>query len=419
MASSSDSSSLDRHLGALYPLARVLAGPEQADSLVVQVYERAAAVPPPQRPADQRAWLLRLMMEVRDLPSQADGTEASPDDPTSSSPDDPFRRTVAEQTAERMLPVAFAACSVHERFVLAVDTLADPADPVLAAALDTSSEDARTVRDQARSALRAALRDVLSGPERMLVDVALPDEALRSQLRALLSDRFQPPPSSLGSRVTEILESARVQRSASDAEEEAPSSESSGGWSVWGALRKALFSRTAVIVVLGLLLIAGGIGALSYVPSAGPSAQTVVELSVDRAADLSTGLRVQSATEAETYIRQTWNRRVSVPSIEGATLQGVGRLAVDDRAEVPALLYRDDETDRRIVAYAYNYALVDRLGDRAQLAQDLRGELAANDAPLPRQRSGRGVVLWRQRDDIFVVVAPDSDAETLRSRIRL
>lgn len=419
MASSSDSSSLDRHLGSLYPLARVLAGPEEADSLVVQVYERAAAVPPPQRPSDKRAWLLRLMMEVRDAPSQADGAEASPDDPASSSADDPFRRTVAEQTAERMLPVAFAACSVHERFVLAVDTLADPADAVLAAALDTSSEDARTVRDQARSALRAALRDVLSGPERMLVDVALPDEALRSQLRALLSERFQPPPSSLGSRVTEVLESARAQRVASSTEEEDPSSEPSGQWAVWGALRRALFSRTAVIVVLGLLLVAGGIGGLSYMPSSGSSGQGVVELSVGRAADLTTALRTQSASEAATYIRQTWNRRVSVPSIEGATLQGVGRLAVDDRAEVPALLYRDDETDRRIVAYAYNYALVDRLGDRARLAQDLRGELAANDALLPRQRSGRGVVLWRQRDDIFVVVAPDSDAEALRARIRL
>jgi hypothetical protein len=419
MASSSESLSLDRHLGSLYPLAQVLAGPERADALVVQVYERAAAVPPPQRPADEQAWLLRLMMEVRDAPSQPDDPEASPDAPDSASSDDPFRRTVAEQTAERMLPVAVAACSVHERFVLAVDTLIDPADAVLAAALDTSSEDARTVRDQARSALRAALRDVLSGPERMLVDVALPDEALRSQLRALLSDRFQPPPSSLGSRVTEILESARVQRAVSDAEADDSSSEPSDEWSVWGALRTALVSRTAVVVVGGLLLVAGGIGGLSYLPSTGPSAQTVVELSVGRAADLSTALRTPSASEAAAYIRQTWTRRVSVPSIEGATLKGVGRLAVDDRAEVPALLYRDDETDRRIVAYAYNYALVDRLGDRARLAQDLRGELAANDALVPRQRSGRGVVLWRQRDDIFVVVAPDSDAETLRARIRL
>jgi hypothetical protein len=29
------------------------------------------------------------------------------------------------------------------------------------------------------------------------------------------------------------------------------------------------------------------------------------------------------------------------------------------------------------------------------------------------------VVLWRQRDDIFVVVAPNTDATSLRSRIQL
>jgi hypothetical protein len=416
-SSSSDATSLDRHLDSLYPLARVLVGPEQADALIEQVYRRAAAVPPAQRPDDGRAWLFRLMMQVRDG-SVSDAEGEVSDDAESSFPDDAFRRSVAEQTAERKLPVAFAACSVHERFVLAVDTLADPADAVLAAALDTSTEEASAVRDRARAALRASLRDVLTGPERMLVDVALPDEALRSQLRALLSDQFQPPPSSLGHRVTEILESSAAQHATADAEE-TESSEASGAGAVMDALRRALVSRTVLAVVVGLFLVAGGIGGLSYVTSSGPSGQDVIELSVDRAADLPTALETGSAAEAADYIRRTWNRRVSVPTIEGAPLQGVGRLAVAGAAEVPALLYRDDATGTRLVAYAFNYALVDRLGDRVQLSRDLRAELAANDAPLPRQQSGRGVVLWRQRDDIFVLVAPDSDAETLRARLQL
>ena len=415
-SSSSDTSSLDRHLDALYPLARVLVGPERADALIEAAYERAAEVPPGQRPDDGQAWLFRLLMQERD--GTPAGAGASPDDADSSFPDDPFRRAVAEQTAERMLPVAFAACSVHERFVLAVDTLADLPDAALAAALDAAPEDARADRDRAWAALRASLRDVLSGPERMLVDVALPDEALRSQLRTLLSDRFQPPPSSLGHRVTEILESARALRAAA-APEEPASSETSEAGDLTDTLRRALLSRTTLAIVVGLVLVAGGIGGLSYVPSSAPSAQGVVDLSVARTADLSIALETQSATEAAAYIRRTWNRRVSVPAIEEAPLEGVGRLAVDDRAEVPVLLYRDDQTGSRIVAYAYNYALVDRLGDRARLARDLRAALAANDAPLSRQQSGRGVVLWRQQDDIFVLVAPDSDAETLRARLQL
>jgi hypothetical protein len=424
MASSPpNASSLDRHLETLYPLARVLAGPDRADALIEAVYERAAAVPPAQRPADGRAWLFRLLMEERDGAAPEAEATAPPDGPDSSFPDDPFRRAVAEQTAERMLPVAVAACSVHERFVLAVDTLADPPDAALAAALDTSADEARSVRDRAWAALRAALRDVLTGPERMLVDVALPDAALRSQLRTLLADRFQPAPSSLGHRVTEVLESARAERAAAAAEETSPSgtsdAESSAAGTGRDALRRALLSRTALAVGVGLVLLAGAIGGLSYVTSSAPAPQGVVDLSVARAADLSTARETASATEAADYIRRTWDRRVAVPGLEGATLQGVGRLALGDRAEVPALLYRDDETSTRIVAYAFNYALLDRLGDRARLPRDLRAELAANAAPLPRQRSGRGVVLWRQRDDIFVLVAPDTDAETLRGRLRL
>ena len=417
----SDSSSLARHVASLYPLARMLTGPEAADALVERVYERAAEVPPPQRPADEQAWLFRLLIDVRSE-DRASGGSGPAADADASFTDDAFRQSVATQTAERMLPVAFAACSVQERFVLAVDVLSEPSAQVLAAALDTTAADARSVRDNARSALRASLRDVLTGPERMLVDVALPDEALRELLRDLVAERFQPPPPALDARVSEVLDAAQARRA--ETEEASPSASESGVVASLlsrgrDALRSWATSRAALGVLLVVVFVGGGLAGLSYFSPPGPASQNVVELSVRRSSGLETALRTESASEAAAFIRRTWNRRLAVPGLEGASLQGVGRLSVEGAGEIPALLYGDDETGAQIVAYAYNYALVDRLGDRARLPRELRTELAANDTPLARQRSGRGVVLWRHQDEIFVMVAPNTDAEALRSRLRL
>lgn len=412
---SSPSPSLARHLRALYPLARVLAGADEADVLIRRVYERAASIPPQERPSNEQGWLFRLMIEAREAPSESAEAETAVEGETSFT-DDPFRREVADHTAKRMLPVAFAACSRHERSILAIDVLTDDSDEVLASTLDTSVSDAQAVRDRARSALRASLRDVLSGPERMLVDVALPDDALRSHLRSLLTDRFQPAPATVRSTVTELLE--RAGPHGSEATEDGPSRS-------WGGAAREALSQTVSPKRLGgllliALLVAGGLGGASYFfSSADPVPRSVIEQSVQQASSLQAIHSTNTPADAATYIRDTWNRRVSVPSIEDASLDGVAHVPFGTDAEVPALLYTDEDSGDQIVTYIYNYALLDRLGDQATLPPPLRSKLAANESLLSQQHEDRAVVLWRQRDDIFLVIAPNADEEALRARIAL
>lgn len=418
--------SLVQHVEALYTLARVLGGPDEAAALVRTVYEHAAEVPTTQRPSDGRAWLFRLLVQARDGALHPEETEGGSGSDTSFT-DDPFRRDVAEETAERRLPVAFAACSVHERFILAIDVLGEPADDVLAAALDTSPSDARSARDQARSALRASLRDVLRGPERMLVDVALPDEVLRKHLRDLLLDRFHPAPTSLQSTVLEILERARTTHagdSASTASSSIPGIETARTFlnRALDAVRDGLSLRGLIGGVIFLLLVVAGIGGSSYLFSSSPSTpapRSVVDLSADRADRVEVTLETNTPSRASAYLQQSFDRRVSVPEIDGASLQGVGRLPLSMGTDVPALLYADDEAGTQIVALAFNYALMDQLGDQATLDQDHRTRLTTNETLLSEQRGDQAVLLWRQRDDIFVVVAPNLQADSLRSRIRL
>lgn len=421
----SSSPSLTAHVEALYALARVLAGPDEAQSLIRTVYEHAAEVPPEQRPADERAWLFRLMVDVREGNLHPAGAEVSSGDDTSFT-DDPFRRDVADQTAERMLPTAFAACSLHERFILAIDVLGDPPDEVLAAALDTSTTNARSVRDRARSALRASLRDVLKGPERMLVDVALPEDALRDHLRTLLLDRFHPAPEGLRATVSDVLERARSERQDDRAEESSANRfpiprrlVSVGEWiGQWVSLRGLLGGFAFVLVVTAGL--AGTTYFLSSEPSASPSsASSIVDFSVQRTGGIEWTLETPDRDKAAAYVRRTAGRRVSIPSIEGASLTGVGRLPLDPNGSVPVLRYRDDNGQARLLIYAFNYALIDALENQATLTRERRGKLAANQGLLSEQRRGQAVVLWRQRDDILVLVADNTDADSLRSRVQL
>lgn len=413
--------SLAQYIPALYPLARVLVGSDEAVSLIRTVYEHAADVAPGDRPDDEREWLIRLLVEARDGTLPSDRTEASPQNEPSFT-DDPFRREVAERTAERVLPAAFASCSIHERFILAVDVLANPSDESLADALDTSITDARSLRDRARSALRASLRDVLNGPERMLVDVALADDALRDQLRTLLTVQFDSPPSSLRSDVTEILEAARAERHSDASTDSQSASNPSLLQKARSTLHRILSVRGLVGLLLVSVLVAAGVGGASYVFSTGPSpsSTSVVDLSVRQTENVQLTATTSVPSEAAQYIRQTWDRRLSVPSIQGSTLRGVGQLSLSGEMSVPVLVYTDDESGEQIIAYAFNYNLLDQLNERVVLDHELRTKLAANDEFLDREHPDRGVILWRQRDDIFVVVAPPStDANTLRSRIRL
>jgi hypothetical protein len=125
---------------------------------------------------------------------------------------------------------------------------------------------------------------------------------------------------------------------------------------------------------------------------------------------------VRSPDAADTYVRRVWNRRLSVPSIPDASLQGISDASWGD-ASVPALLYSDTRTDQRMALYAFNYALLDQLDSLAVLTQEVRTHLASANAPLVRQQSGQSVAVWRQRDDIYVLVAPGLDADALRSRL--
>jgi hypothetical protein len=410
--------SLTQHVDALYPVARVVVGEAEAGRLVLATYQRAAAVPPDDRPADQRAWMLQLLMDTQaDASWRADRPDAdveAPGDGTSS-----FRHEVARDTARRVLPVALAACSARERTILALDVADEilPADigQVLGDRLDDMTAD--EALSNARSHLRAALRDSLTGPERMLVDTALPEAALRETLRTYLMQRYHPAPSTLRSDVAALIREARQERQ-SDEEERPPSERPPSPEQE----RHALNLRRAGLA-LGVLVFIGTVAfALSHIlaPSPSPPSQqpmSLLQFSARHVQALSVVRQTPNPDTAEAVLQSAMNRRLTVPRIDGATLSGVSRLPIPNAGAVPALVYTDTASGATVSTFAYTYALIDALGPRTELDAELRRALTTPDSLITRTVDDRAAVLWRSSDDVYVAVS-SLPSDALAARIR-
>lgn len=413
-SSPSDSSPSPGTLKTLYPLACLLAGPEEAPNLLLRVYQQAVERPPTERPDTLNEWLLALLRATSDEGTFS-GTETGAAPNADSSPADSLRQEVAEQRAKEALPVALAACSPQERFLLAVDALEeseDPQDPPLSPALDTTTSDAR-------AALWSRLRAVLSEPESALVEEALSDAFLRDAMRNLVTSRFSPVPRSLRSQIRETVQTARTKDSSAEDDEFSSPEKSS---SLLDRLPPRPNPRFLFLtLMIGVLVVAGGIG-VSYVTQSSsapsPSSTSLIAFSAERAGSVAPDVTASSRAKAEAYVESTWNRQIQPPVIEGAQLQGVGRIRTGDDTEIPVFLYTDEDDSSRIATFAYSYALVDQIGSTVTLAPGIREELAQRNHPVaPEHASGTGL-LWRDRDDIFVVVAPSIPADSLRTRVR-
>jgi len=423
--SSGRASALLDRFDDLYALARVLAGEAGAEDLIRETYRRAAETPDSDRPDPEetesvRGWLVGLLLDVR---------RERTDETSDRGPGDPFGQEAARQAAERTLPVAFAACSAQERAVLTLDVLSDATDIEIAAAFHITEPDAQEQRDEARASLRAALRDSLTGPERMLVDVALSEADLLDALRDVLRHRFHPGPSDLYSTVASQVRQAGSRQPAAededpdgagpspdDASEKADAAETDGS-------RDASFRLTGGVVgvFVVLILIFGGyvLSAVVAPPEPTDAALPLSAFAAQHTAALNPVLSDADSARATAFVGDTYNRQLSVPRIDGADLYAVAELSTGGSVRVPALLYREPPARTGdLVVYAFSYALLDSLDKRITLSPGVRSRLERPRELLARRVDGTSVLLWRDRDDIFVLVAPGIAPDALAPRVR-
>jgi hypothetical protein len=108
--------------------------------------------------------------------------------------------------------------------------------------------------------------------------------------------------------------------------------------------------------------------------------------------------------------------RITIPSINEATLQGVSIREVADDADVPVLLFQDIASGKSITIYVYSYAFLDRHERRLVLERDILRQIEAEGNFDLHDLGETKALIWRYRDDIFVAIT-SGDAEELRGRI--
>ena len=345
-----------------------------------------------------------------------------------------FRQEIARTVAKRAIPVALAACSEQERALLALHVTGPRLDTTLTPIARTVADDIGAALDQAYGQLRAALRDVVTGPERMLIDTALPDRALESTLRTHVTENYGPVPARLRSDVAEII----VQKSDSSrdtAPADAPNSPSPTAGE--NDRRVQHLRRTGAALLV--LAVVGGIAyaAATWLSSpetskTTPAVPSLMQFSVEQAEAIRRIRDVNDPDTAARTLRREFGRRISVPQIDEARLAGIASLSLDTLS-IPVLVFVDstdasagaaseagDEAGQAIPgaipAYVYSYALIDQIEVLARLDDDLAERLDTADRVLTRETDGRALFIWRRGDDVFVAVAGNGDA--LASRIR-
>jgi hypothetical protein len=156
--------------------------------------------------------------------------------------------------------------------------------------------------------------------------------------------------------------------------------------------------------VLALLIIATAalIGYALSRPADRSTGADALARTVEAAGELRLMLETDAPAEARQFVRDEFGWRVGVPVFAAVPLQGVAIAQTAPAVEVPVFLYTDG-AGNDVAVFAYSYALLDQVPDRLRLAAADYDDLD-DGVPFVRRAGGRDVVLWRDRDDIYVTV---------------
>ena len=418
MASSPDRrEALLQYLPNLYTLAQAVSpDADAAAHLVEATYVHAFArlnegeATPEGTEQSDKQWLFGVMMDVRkELLLQRRDADDEADVPLLGTPLHTLRRRLALDVVRRTFPAVLATLPGGLRVLLLLCEVEGLSCAEAAPILGLDADEACERLEQARTAARTSLRNEASARERHLLDASLPDDWLAAGLRHVLDTEFAAVPPTLQPA---IAEAARGRLPAADdrtpitSETPTPDTVVSDGTSRLGRLLFALL----------LILTVGLIGYLATTILEGEPETNLVVLSAEQADAVRPVLTTDRPAEAERFVRERLDWRLTLPSIDQATLTGVGLIELTPEMQVPVFLYRDDLTGDPLTLYAYTYALLGRYQDQLHLAPDILRQIQDDRHFDLHDLGEQRVLVWRHRDDIFVAVTL-GDAEALQERI--
>ena len=396
--------SLLKHLEGVFALAQVVApDADEAVRLVEDTYRKAFASPPAaDSDEERRVQLFRLLLQTRSSPSEGDGrtSESSPDLAG-------FRRRLAVEFIDHALPPAFAALPSEKRLILILSDVQGLDCRLAGEVLDLSEEAACARLDEARSDLRAAVYAGATEAERRLLETGLSESWEKDAVSRMADTELAAlPPTLRPSILSAIRGDGLTEKIPASTQEPAAQS-----GSIAGSIIKRIVTIVLIVAVAGLL----GYG-FSHLMQRSPKA-SLIKLSASQAVEIEASFQTTSAEQAERYVYDRLGRRITVPAIDRAALQGVSIRDITDGAEVPVLVYSDTHGTGSVVVYIYSYAFLDQYDESLVLGRDILGQIEEEGNFDLHDLGAEKALVWRRSDDILVAITA-GDAEELRRRIR-
>lgn len=394
-----------KHLEGVFALAQVVApDADEAVRLVEDTYRKAFASPPAAESDEElRVQLFRLLLQTRAAP-QADGETSQPSPDLAS-----FRRRLAVEFADHALPAAFAALPSEKRLILVLSDVHGLDCRRAGDVLDLGEEIACSRLDEARADLRKAVYAGATDAERRLLDTGLSEGWEREAIKRMADAELAALPPTLRPSILSAIRGGATPAETRTGAESSDETASKPG-SVAAGVIKRIVTVVVIVAVAGLL----GYG-FSSLMQRSPKAN-LIALSASQAVEVEANFQTTSAEQAERYVYDRLGRRVTVPSIDRAALQGVSICDISEGAEVPVLVYSDTRGTGSVVVYIYSYAFLDRYGESLVLGRDILGQIEEEGNFDLHDLGAEKALVWRRSDDILVAITR-GDAEELRRRI--
>lgn len=324
-----------------------------------------------------------------------------------------FRRRLAEQVVNRTLPPVLATLRSEVRLLLLLCYVEGFSCEEAGEVLDLDPAFACRRFEQAKAAVEAALRADVSARERPLL-AALPDTWLRDAFQRMVEAEFEPLPPTVRPTIVAATRTPRRHRNDNAAVTASADRPAETGLET-SASRFATRFRRVLLAVLTILTV-GLAGYIATILLEQEPETNLIVLSAEQASATPLSFEADSPEEAERWVREQLDWRLTLPTIDEAQLIGVSVRTVVPGVEVPVFLYDDNTADASLAIFVYTYALLENHAGQIQLAPDIMEQIKGDHSFDLHDLGAQKVLVWRDRDDIFVAVTA-AEAEALRRRI--
>ncbi len=387
-----------RHLNRVYAFAQLVTpDPAAAVRLVRATYARAfeadATLPDGET---ARLYLYRLLLDVRreergEQPAATFDAARLHDAPDNLAAP---RERHAQRLVDLHLPPALVSLDTADRLLLLLCDVEGLPCEEAARVLDLPAEDACARFEQARATLRARMLASVSVHERAMMDAWLGPEELRQGIILALQDELAPVPPTLRPQIVPPMPLFS---------EPSPLLTEPATGQRW--------IRLGYLMLLATII---GVSAFLFLRRpVSPGETNLIVLAARNAPEARFVLNTADARAAEAFVEDHVGWRLSLPEIQGYSLDGVGIAEIAEEVTIPVFRYRAPGADT-ITLYAVSYALLDQVPGRVMIEDDVLRQLE-DDAHFDlHDIEGTQVLVWRNRDDLYLAVSADADDLTRR-----